>query len=106
MPLYDTNEGIDTRPHFEMFLKYWKEEGRPEDFINLIRDKSFILYKTNINETRFRGEACDLYYPTSDLGKYFEAKPDTKFVDLKDYYTFITKEKEQQSLKEFLLRLV
>ncbi len=105
LPLYDTNKGIDTRPHFEIFFKYWKEEGRPEDFINLIRGKSFILYKTNDVETRFRGEASDIYYPTSDLEKYFETKPDTKFVDLKDYYTFITDEKEQQTLKEFLLKL-
>jgi len=105
LPLYDTNEGIDTRPHFEIFFKYWKEEGRPEDFINLIRDKSFILYKTNHDETRFRGEASEIYYPTSDLEKYFETKPDTKFVDLDDYYTFITDEKEQQTLKEFLLKL-
>ena len=74
LPLYDTNEEIDTHPHFEMFFKYWKEEGRPEDFINLIREKSFILYKTNDDETRFRGEASDIYYPTSDLEKYFEKK--------------------------------
>lgn len=105
LPLYDTDEGIDTRPHFEIFFKYWKEEGRPEDFINLIKDKSFILYKTNDDETRFRGEASDIYYPTSDLEKYFETKPDTKFVDLADYYSFITEEKEQQILKEFLLKL-
>ncbi|WP_298359414.1 sacsin N-terminal ATP-binding-like domain-containing protein, partial [Runella sp.] len=104
-PLYDTDEGIDTQPHFELFFKYWKEEGRPEDFINLIRDKSFILYKTNDDETRFRGEARDIYYPTSDLEKYFETKPDTKFVDLEAYHGFITDGKEQQILKEFLLKL-
>jgi len=104
LPLYDTDEGIDTRPHFEIFFRYWKEEGRPEDFINLIRDKSFILYKTNDDETRFRGEASDIYYPTSDLEKHFETKPDTKFVDLEDYHSFITDEKEQQILKEFLLK--
>lgn len=105
LPLYDTNEGIDTRPHFDMFFKYWKEEGRPEDFINLIRDKSFILYKTNHDETRFRGEASEIYYPTSDLEKYFETKPDTKFVDLEYYYSFISEEKDQQILKSFLLKL-
>jgi len=105
LPLYDTDEAIDTRPHFEIFYKYWKEEGRPEEFINLIRDKSFILYKTNDDETRFRGEASEIYYPISDLELYFESKPDTKFVDLEDYYSFITDEKEQQTLKEFLLKL-
>lgn len=105
LPLYDTDEGIDTRPHFEIFFKYWKEEGRPEDFINLIKDKSFILYKTNDDETRFRGEASDIYYPTSDLEKYFESKPDTKFVDLEDYYSFITETGDKHLLKEFLTKL-
>lgn len=105
LPLYDTDEGIDTRPHFEIFFKYWKEEGRPEDFINLIKDKSFILYKTNDDETRFRGEASDIYYPTSDLEKYFETKPDTKFVDLEDYYSFITETEDKHLLKEFLTKL-
>lgn len=105
LPLYTTDEGIDTRPHFEIFFKYWKEEGRPEDFINLIEEKSFILYKTNDDERRFRGKARDIYYPTSNLKEYFETKPDTQFVDLEDYHTFITDEKEQQTLKEFLLKL-
>lgn len=105
LPLYDTDEGIDTRPHFEIFFKYWKEEGRPEDFINLIKDKSFILYKTNDDETRFRGEASDIYYPTSDLEKYFETKPDTKFVDLEDYHSFITDTVDKHLLKEFLTKL-
>lgn len=105
LPLYDTDEGIDTRPHFEIFFKYWKEEGRPEDFINLIKDKSFILYKTNDDETRFRGEASDIYYPTSDLEKYFETKPNTKFVDLEDYHSFITDTGDKHLLKEFLTKL-
>jgi hypothetical protein len=26
-------ETIDTEPHFKIFFKYWKEEGRPEDFL-------------------------------------------------------------------------
>lgn len=105
LPLYNTDKGIDTRPHFEIFFKYWKEEGRPEDFINLIKDNPFILYKTNEDETRFRGVASDIYFPTSDLEKYFETKSDTKFVDLEEYYTFITDEREKQILKEFLLKL-
>lgn len=104
-PLYDTNKDIDTRPHFEIFFKYWKDEGRPEDFISLLKDKPFILYKTEDNETTFRGKASDIYYPTSDLEKYFETKPDTKFIDLEEYHRFITNIEEQQLLKIFFLKL-
>ncbi|MFN3784839.1 MAG: AAA domain-containing protein [Spirosomataceae bacterium] len=104
LPLYESNEGIDTRPHFEIFFKYWKEEGRPEDFINLIKDKSFILYKTNDSEIRYRAKASLLYFPDSDLLKYFEYKPDTRFVDLDEYHTFITVQ-DKQILKSFLLKL-
>ncbi len=105
LPLYNTDEGIDTRPHFEIFFKYWKEEGRPEDFLNLIKNKSFVLYRTNDDEIRFRGKASDIYYPTSYLEKYFESKPDTKFVDLEDYHSFITEKEDKNLLKEFLTKL-
>lgn len=105
LPLYDTDGDIDTRPHFELFFKYWIERERPEDFISLIKDKSFILYKTNDDETVYRGIASEIYYPTSDLVKYFEFKPDTKFVDLDYYHSFITEENEQQFLEDFLLKL-
>ena len=105
LPLYDTDDGIDTLPHFEIFFKYWIEEGRPEDFINLVKDKSFILYKTGDNEKQYRGKASDIYYPTLDLENYFETKSDTKFVDLNEYYSFITDEKYNPILKEFLLKL-
>jgi hypothetical protein len=105
LPQYDSNKGIDTRTHFEIFFKYWKETGRPEEFINLIKNKSFILYKTNDNEKKFRGVAGDIYYPSTDLVKYFEFKLDAKFVVIEDYYTFITDERERQILKDFLLKL-
>jgi hypothetical protein len=105
LSLFDTDEGIDTRPYFKKLFKYWREEGRPEDFIYLIKDKSFVLYKTSDDETTYRGTASDIYYPTEELLTYFETKLNTKFVDLEDYHTFIKEEKEQQLLKEFLLKL-
>ncbi|XZF15878.1 AAA domain-containing protein [Chitinophagaceae bacterium MMS25-I14] len=105
LPLYDKDGEIDTEAHFKKFFNYWKKEGRPEDFIALIRDKEFVSYKTKEDEITYRGIASEIYYPTKDLEKYFETKPDTQFVDLKDYYSFITDEKEQQILKEFLLKL-
>ncbi len=105
LPLYDKDGDIDTETHFKKFFNYWKNAGRPEEFISLLEDKEFISYKTQEDEITYRGTASDIYYPTSDLEKYFETKTDTKFVDLEDYYSFITDEKEQQILKEFLLKL-
>jgi hypothetical protein len=105
LPLYEKDGEIDTETHFKKFFTYWKNAGRPEEFISLLEDKEFVSYKTNEDETTYRGIAYEIYYPTTDLVKYFESKPDTKFVDLDDYYSFITEEKEQQILKEFLLKL-
>ena len=105
LPLYEKDGEIDTETHFKKFFTYWKNAGRPEEFISLIEDKEFVSYKTSEDETTYRGIANEIYYPTTDLVKYFESKPDTKFVDLDDYYSFITEEKEQQILKEFLLKL-
>lgn len=105
LPLYEKDGEIDTETHFKKFFTYWKNAGRPEEFISLLEDKEFVSYKTNEDETTYRGIANEIYYPTSELVKYFESKPETKFVDLADYYSFITEEKEQQLLKEFLLKL-
>lgn len=105
LPLYEKDGEIDTETHFKKFFTYWKKEGRPEEFIDLIKSLEFVSYKTGKDEITYRGVASEIYYPTSELQKYFEPKTDTKFVDLEDYYTFIKDEKEQQILKEFLLKL-
>lgn len=105
LPLYEVDGAIDTEPHFKLFFQYWKEEGRPEDFLNLIKDKQFILYKTQEDETVFRGSAKEIYYPSEDMQKYFESKLDTKFVDLENYYELINDEKDRILLREFLLKL-
>jgi hypothetical protein len=104
LPLYQKDGEIDTETHFKKFFKYWKDEGRPEDFINLIKDKEFVSYKTKEDETTYSGKANTIYYPSPDLQGYFVPKPDTKFVDLEDYHKFI-EEKDKQTLKEFLLKI-
>lgn len=104
LPLYKKDGEIDTDTHFKKFFKYWKDEGRPEDFINLIKDKEFVAYKTKVDETTYRGNANTIYYPFLDLQGYFAPKPDTRFVDLEDYHKFI-EEKDRQILKEFLLKI-
>jgi len=105
LPLYNEDGDIDTESHFKMFFKFWKEEGRPEDFLELIKDKEFVSYKTANDDTTYRGRSNEIYFPNNELLKYFESKSDTKFVDLDDYYSFITDEKDKVILKEFLLKL-
>jgi len=105
LPLYEKDGEIDTETHFKKFFTYWKNAGRPEEFISLIKDKEFVSYKTKEDEITYRGKPSEIYCRTSELVKYFESKPDTKFVDLEDYYTFIIEEKDRQILKEFLLKL-
>lgn len=105
LPLYNEDGDIDTETHFKMFFKYWKEEGRPEDFLELIKDKEFVSYKTLSDETTYRGRSHEIYFPNNELFKYFETKNDTKFVDLDDYYSFITDEKDKVLLKDFLIKL-
>jgi hypothetical protein len=75
-------------------FNYWKDAGRPEDFIKLIKNKSFILCKTNTDAAGSREIASKIYYPTFELQKYFEILPKTKFVNLEEYNQFIKSEKE------------
>ena len=105
LPLYKKDGEIDTETHFKKFFKYWKDEGRPEDFINLIKNKEFVSYKTKADETTYRGIANTIYYPFPDLQGYFAPKPDTRFVDLEDYHKFITDVKDREILNEFLLKI-
>ncbi len=102
LPLYEDDGEIDTETHFKKFFKYWKDEGRPEDFIELIKDKEFVSYKTQKAQDTYRGRASEIYYPSNDLLLYFENKPETKFVDLDDYYSFITEKNDRQLLRDFL----
>jgi hypothetical protein len=104
LPLYDLNNEVDVKIFLKIF-NYWKNKGRPEELISVLKDKEFVYYKTNKDKKIHRGIAKEIYYPTPELVKYFESKPDAKFVDLDDYYSFIKEEKEQKILKEFLLKL-
>ena len=104
LPFYAKNGSIDTVPHFKKFLKYWIDEGRPEDFIDLIKDKEFILFNTKKDEVIYRGRANTIYFPSSDLQNYFDFKHNTRFVLLKKYHEIIP-ETDWQNLKEFLLKI-
>lgn len=106
LPAYNTNEEIDTSPHFMMFFRYFKECRNEEvsSFINLIRDKAFLLYATANNRNRFRGKAEEIYLPTDDLKAWFETKTDAKFLVL-DTYREMVGEKDYEQMDAFLRQL-
>jgi Superfamily I DNA and RNA helicases and helicase subunits len=90
--------------NFNKLFNYYKE-FRDEEFIDLIKDKEFILYKTNEDSTTHCDKASEIYYPYPDLQKYFETKQDTKFVVLENYHSSVMGEKDKKTLKEFLLKI-
>lgn len=97
----------DSESDFQKFFKYYKEcpQSKVSEYVDLLKDKDIIWYKSKDDEENiYIGMASDIYFPTEDLIKYFESKPDTSFVALEDYYERI-EESEKDLLKEFLLKL-
>ncbi len=103
LPEYNTNEGIDTKPHFMIFFEYYKEcpTTELESYIDLIKDKAFVLYSTSNCDKTYRDKADNIYFPSDELIEYFKAKPDTKFLYKEFYYDNI-EENDRENLKKFL----
>ena len=108
LPLYNNDGEIETDTHFEKFFKYFKDkcpQNELESFIDLLKDKEFISFITKEENVTYRGAGNEIYFPSEDLLKYFETKPDTQFVDLDDYNNYITNEKDKEILKNFLINV-
>ena len=106
LPNYNSNKGIDTTPHFRLFFDYYCECQNEEvsNFLEEIRNIAFIIGKTQKEDIIYRRKASDLYFPTEQLTKYFETKPDTPFV-LFDSYKELVGEDKIDSLKRFFVDL-
>ena len=106
LPAYNTDEEIDTSPHFMKFFRYFKEcrNNEVSEFIDLIKDKEFLFYMTAEDDDVYRGVAEDIYLPTSDLKDWFETKPDTEFL-LRDEYHEMVDEKDHKTLGDFFKML-
>ncbi len=98
LPAYDSDEGIDTEPHFMKFFRYFQEcrYDEVDDFIELIKEKEFLLYNSAENDEIFRGEASEIYLPTPDLKAWFETKPDTHFLCLNEYKDMVGEENHEK----------
>ncbi len=106
LPQYKDNVAIDTKPHFKKFFQYYNECSQLEakSLIDLIKEYSFILYRSLSDKTQYRGKANMLYFPNETLQKWFQSKPDTKFVSFDEYLQLIGEDKKEE-LVSFLSEL-
>lgn len=106
LPLYDSGQKFDSKPHFLKFFRYYKEcpQSKVAEFIDLLKDKGIVWFKSKGDKTLYRGVAGKIYYPTDELVSYFETSQHTRFVALEDYFERI-EESEKDLLKKFLLKL-
>ncbi|MBN8647955.1 MAG: ATP-binding protein [Caulobacterales bacterium] len=106
LPLYKAEDDIDTVPHFGKFFQFFKDCPNSEvsNYIAMIQDCEFLLYRTETEETQFRGKAHELYLPEGHLKTWFKGKPDTKFLSF-DEYLEIVEDDDKDKLIEFLMEL-
>ncbi len=106
LPAYATGGSPDTKNHFAKFFRYFKECKNEEvaDYINLIKDKQFLLCKKVGDPNIYRSSGRILYHPRQDLKEWFETKPDTLFL-LLDEYRGIVAHEDLDRLADFLNRL-
>jgi len=103
------NDNNDINEHFSTILEYYKKckECLQPDKINMLvkdlENKKIVVYKCKANDIYHLEKASEIYYPTENLLKYFETKPDTKFLDSEFYHNLI--DEKEELLKEFLKKL-
>lgn len=106
LPLYDTDDEIDTAPHFELFFKYYKEECPREEqnnYINLLKDKHFISCNTE-DGSEYRSIGEDIYYPLPELKLFFKNTPEIYFL-CEDAYTEFIDNGDKDLLYEFFSKI-
>ncbi len=106
LPAYGADKPISKSAHFATFFRYFKECTHEDvaGFIDLIRDKNFLLCTKAGDANLYLNIGSSLYMPTPDLQEWFETKPDTFFLSLDQYRETVGK-KDHQSLMEFFEKL-
>lgn len=104
LPQYQKDGNIDADPHFLLFFKYYCECSNEDidEYVSLLKDYEFLTFKED-GEV-FRTKASELYMPSSELKKFFETKPTTKFVEFDKYKNLVGLQKIKQ-LESFLTEL-
>lgn len=104
VPMYKNDEDdIDIDAHFKILFKYYKQcpQEEVDDFLDEIRNCEFITCIKASDPIFYRSKAKELYLPTDELLKYFEASPETYFIALDEYKTLFGKSEEKNLVSFF-----
>lgn len=95
---YKDDTSIDTHPHFKKFFRYYQTCSQTEakSFLSLIKECDFVLYTSSDDKTQYRGKPGELYFPFEPLIKWFETKPETKFVSYNEYLELVGEDKKDE----------
>lgn len=101
LPLYKDKEVGNIKQHFLKFFNYFKECSSKEasDFLKLIKEYAFIQCGSVHNDTIYRGQANQLYFPNEALKKWFQAKPDTYFIKFEDYLQSVGEDNREELVR-------
>lgn len=91
---------------FKKLFGYYQEcpATKVNNFINSIRERKFLFYKSEIDGIRRIDKGEELYFKTESLQKWFKAKSDTQFVSFNKYLELVGKDKKDE-LEKFLTEL-
>ncbi|OMF66375.1 AAA domain-containing protein [Paenibacillus sp. FSL R5-0766] len=98
LPEYKKGGDIGTRPHFKKFFRYYQvcSQAEAKSILSLIKEYSFVLYKSKYDETQYRGIAEGLYFPFEPLQQWFQPKSETKFVCFDEYLQLVGEDKKEE----------
>ncbi|MBR4399363.1 MAG: ATP-binding protein [Aeriscardovia sp.] len=101
--LYENDDNvIDIKRSYEDFKKFFAYYcDNPEDtrLISLLKECEFLAYRDFDGEVKL-AKAGELYFPTPDLKKWFQASPHARLL-CEDYKKIVGEEKEH-TLKKFM----
>ena len=101
--LYENDDNvIDIKRSYEDFKKFFAYYcDNPEDtrLISLLKECEFLAYRDFDGEVKL-AKAGELYFPTPDLKKWFQASPQARLL-CEDYKKMVGEEKEH-TLKKFM----
>ncbi|MGN0340789.1 MAG: AAA domain-containing protein [Lachnospira sp.] len=100
----ELNPKADLRTLLNYFIELTENDESTYSFINQIKERSFLLGKSEDGTVEGTYRAIDLYYPNEELIYYFKGTGESLFLNLNEYESYL-KKKEYKYFEDFLNEL-